>query len=385
MGLNAERMEWAEAFRGRRVLITGHTGFKGSWLALWLNRLGARVSGYALPPPTTPSNFLASDVANALEHETTADVRDLARLQAAVNECEPDAIFHLAGQTLVRQGYAEARTTFEVNVMGAVNVLEVVRKARRPCAVIVVTSDKCYDNSNSPAPHREGDALGGHDPYSASKASVEIVTQAYRKSFFPPQELPRHKVSVASVRAGNAIGGGDWAADRIVPDTVRALAVNRPVVLRNPKALRPWQHVLDPLCGYLMLAGRMILSEEPGLCSAWNFGPGPASTVTGQQVVEELFRNWGSGRWEDANPVDRLREEQALRLSNDRAREELGWRPRWDFQESVRRTSRWYKSFYEDPSSSTRDLCLRDISDYESAATSAPGAPDVAFQKAGTR
>jgi len=269
--------------------------------------------------------------------------------------------------------------------MGAVNVLEVVRKARRPCVVIVVTSDKCYDNSNSSAPHREGDALGGHDPYSASKASVEIVTQAYRKSFFPPQELPRHKVSVASVRAGNAIGGGDWAADRIVPDTVRALAVNRPVVLRNPKALRPWQHVLDPLCGYLMLAGRMILSEEPGLCSAWNFGPGPASTVTGQQVVEELFRNWGSGRWEDANPVDRLREEQALRLSNDRAREELGWRPRWDFQESVRRTSRWYKSFYEDPSSSTRDLCLRDISDYESAATSAPGAPDVAFQKAGTR
>jgi CDP-glucose 4,6-dehydratase len=380
-----DEMNLAEAFRGRRVLVTGHTGFKGSWLALWLEHLGAQVSGYALPPPTTPSNFVSSEVANLLVRETMADVRDLAQVQGAVSDCKADVIFHLAAQTLVRRSYADARTTFEINVMGVVNVLEAVRKSRRPCVVIVVTSDKCYENATGSRAHRETDALGGHDPYSASKASVEIVTQCYRKSFFPPQELARHGVKVASARAGNAIGGGDWSADRIVTDTVMAVAANRTVAVRNRASSRPWQHVLDPLCGYLTLAGRLLASNEPKLCSAWNFGPDSASSATVQKLVKEFLRTWAGAGWEDASAPKELHEEQILRLCNDRAREELGWRPRWDFEESVRRTAAWYKAFYAAPAHSTRDLCLQDIVDYESAARNEPGKRTVVLEQAGTR
>jgi CDP-glucose 4,6-dehydratase len=375
-------MKWRDSFRGRNILITGHTGFKGSWLALWLDHLAARVDGYALAPPTNPSNFVTSGIRNLMAHETNEDVRNSAQLQAAVNACKPDVIFHLAAQTLVRQSYADARTTFEVNIMGTVNVLEAVRNLGRPCVVIVVTSDKCYENADSPAPHREADALGGHDPYSASKACAEIVTQAYRKSLFPPGEMLSHGVRVASVRAGNAIGGGDWAADRIVPDTVLAVVSNRSVALRNPGSFRPWQHVLDPLAGYLMLASRLLTSDEPELCSAWNFGPDAEGGATVRELVEELLRTWGDGRCEDANSADRFHEEQILRLCNDRAREGLGWRPRWNFEESVKRTAGWYKSFYAAPSRSTRDLCLQDILDYESAVSNAWSPRDSGLERA---
>lgn len=380
-----DQTNWAESFQGRSVLVTGHTGFKGSWLAMWLEHLGAQVSGYALPPPTSPSNYVTSAIGNLLVRETTADIRDLALLQAAVSQCKPDVVFHLAAQTLVRRSYTDARATFEVNVMGAVNVLETVRKMRRPCVVVVVTSDKCYDNATSPRPHREADPLGGHDPYSASKAAVELVTQAYRKSFFPPQDLPRHGVKIASARAGNVIGGGDWAADRIIRDAALALSENRPVALRNPESFRPWQHVLDPLCGYLMLAGRMLASDNPELCSAWNFGPDPAGTATVRDLVEEFLRAWGSGRWEPSDAPERLHEERSLQLSNERARGELGWRPRWDFEESVRRTAQWYKNFYAAPSQPTRQLCLQDILDYESADPNARDPRVSALQQAGAR
>jgi CDP-glucose 4,6-dehydratase len=361
------RVTWSKTFRGRSVLVTGHTGFKGSWLALWLDHLAARVDGYALPPPTNPSNFVTSEIRNLMAHETTRDVRDLAQFQAAVKACQPEVIFHLAAQALVQRSFADPRTTLEINIMGTVNVLETVRNLGRPCVVIVVTSDKCYENSNSCAPHREGDALGGSDPYSASKACTEIVTQAYRKTWFPPEEILHHGVRVASVRAGNAIGGGDWASDRIVPDTVLAMVSKKRVTLRNPDSFRPWQHVLDPLAGYLMLAGRLLTNAEPELCSAWNFGPDADGGATVRELVEELARTWTGVRCENSNDTERLPEERELRLSNDRARTELGWRPRWNFQESVKRTAEWYKSFYADPSRSTRDLCLQDILEYESA------------------
>jgi CDP-glucose 4,6-dehydratase len=375
----------AEYLRGRHVLITGHTGFKGSWLALWLHHLGTRVSGYALPPATTPNNFTASGIGSLLAREIVADIRDLGVLQAAVNQCEPDVIFHLAAQALVRQSYADARLTFEVNVMGAVNVLEAVRKARRPCVVIVVTSDKCYDNPLPSRAHGEGDRLGGQDPYSASKAAVEIVTQAYRRSFFPVEHLARHGVKVASVRAGNAIGGGDWSADRIVPDTVLALSASQPVRLRNPRSVRPWQHVLDPLHGYLTLASRMLASDEPELCSAWNFGPDPANSASVRELVEQFLRAWGGGRWESSGDPTHLHEEQSLLLCNDRARAELDWRPRWDFAESVQRTAQWYKNFYHAPPRSARELCLQDICDYESNAATPSASRAAALQPAGTR
>jgi CDP-glucose 4,6-dehydratase len=375
-------MKWGETFRGRNIFVTGHTGFKGSWLALWLGHLEARVDGYALPPPTKPSNFVTSEIRNLMVHEANEDVRDFPRLQAAVAACQPDVVFHLAAQALVRQSYADARATFEINIMGTVNLLEAVRSLGRPCVVIVVTSDKCYENAEAHAPHREGDPLGGRDPYSASKACAEIVTRAYREAWFRPEEIFNHGVRVASVRAGNAIGGGDWAADRIVPDTVRALVSNKPVTLRNPDSFRPWQHVLDPLAGYLKLASRLLTSDAPELCSAWNFGPDAKTGATVRELVLEFMRTWGAGRCENANGAERLPEEQELRLCNERARGQLGWSPRWNFDESVKRTAEWYKNFYAEPSRSTRGLCLRDILEYESATSNAWSPTDSGLQEA---
>jgi CDP-glucose 4,6-dehydratase len=357
-----------ESLRNRSVLITGHTGFKGSWLTLWLNRLGAHVSGFALDPPTVPSNFATSGIRDLLVRQTDGDVRDPTQVEAAVEACQPDVIFHLAAQTLVRQAYTDARQTFEINVLGTANVLEAVRDLHRPCVVIIVTSDKCYENSDPSRRHRESDPLGGNDPYSASKAAAEIVTHAYQSSFFPPLELLSHGVKVASVRAGNAIGGGDWAIDRIVPDTVRALVANRSLGVRNPDSIRPWQHVLEPLSGYLLLASRMLSSDDSALASGWNFGPNAQDEATVRELVDFFLRVWGNGRWEIASGGKAPKEEELLRLCNDRARTQLGWQPRWCFAESVRRTAEWYRQFYAVPGRSTRDLCLEDILGYESAA-----------------
>jgi CDP-glucose 4,6-dehydratase len=357
-----------ESFRGRSVFITGHTGFKGSWLTLWLHRLGARVSGYSLLPPTDPNNFVSSRVKELLSRHTSADVRDTPQLQGAIEACRPDVIFHLAAQPLVRQSYLDPYHTIEVNVIGTTGLLECVRKLGRPCVVIFVTSDKCYENRDSARRHLESDPLGGSDPYSASKAAAELVIEAYRESFFRPDELQKHGVKIASVRAGNVIGGGDWAGYRIVPDTVKAVASNKPVSVRNPNAIRPWQHVLEPLSGYLMLAGRMLESDDPALCSGWNFGPDGTEEATVRDVVETLLQFWEGAKWEDASATIHPREEHMLRLSNDKARAGLGWRSRWSFQQAVQHAGRWYQRFYADRSKSTRDLCWQDISDYEAAA-----------------
>ncbi len=298
----------AETFAGRSVFLTGHTGFKGSWLAIWLDRLGARVSGYALSPPTEPNNFLASNVGDLLAGNYVADVRNADSLTRAIADARPDAIFHLAAKALVQESYLQPRETFEVNIMGAVGVLDAVRSIGRPCAVVVVSSDKCYENREHVWGYREIDPMGGYDPYSASKGAVEIVTAAYRRSFFPPDRLAGHGIKVATARAGNVIGGGDWAKDRIIPDVVRHLQAGEAVPVRNPAAVRPWQHVLEPLSGYLTLAARMLGSDDPRWCDAWNFGPLPGDEMPVGRLVDSFVAAWGAG------PLERHeRRQQAAR------------------------------------------------------------------------
>jgi len=364
------KLPFINDFGDRSVFITGYTGFKGSWLTLWLHRLGARLTGYSLPPPTHPSNFVASGVANAVVRRHNADVRDAATLQVALEACRPEVVFHLAAQPVVRQSYIDPRQTLEVNVMGTANLLEAVRNLHRPCTVVVITSDKCYENGGQPWEHSETDRLGGNDPYSASKAAAEIITAAYRRSFFTPEDLDRHGVRVATVRAGNVIGGGDWTADRIVPDTVRALSTHQPVLVRNPAAIRPWQHVLEPLSGYLLLASRMLSSDDAELCAGWNFGPRAGDEATVGQLVEKFCQAWGSGCWQSIGNREQPPEDHVLRLSVDKAKAGLGWEPRWRFNEAIERTARWYRAFYASSARCARDLCLQDISDYEDSSAS---------------
>ena len=362
----------ADTFRGRSVFLTGHTGFKGSWLAIWLHRLGARITGYALPPPTEPSNFVVSEVRALLAAHHEADLRDAARVEQALSAADPAIVLHLAAQALVRESYVRPRETFETNILGTVNVLEAIRTRGKPCAVVVVTSDKCYENREQLWGYRERDPMGGHDPYSASKGAAEIVTAAYRRSFFPPEHLSEHGVKLATARAGNVIGGGDWAKDRILCDAARALAAGQPVPVRNPSAVRPWQHVLEPLSGYLTLAARLLASDEPGWCEAWNFGPLPGDDIPVRQLVDLFVTAWDQGgvgvspaRWEDKSDPHQPHEAGLLRLSIDKAIARLGWRPRWNVAEAVRRTATWYRQAHCATGADMRRACLDDIAAYE--------------------
>ncbi len=334
-----------DAFRGRSVFVTGHTGFKGSWLSVWLSQLGARVTGYALAAASTPNGFDVSGARGALCAHHEADIRDARRLGDVLQAAEPDVIFHLAAQSLVRQGHQTPRDTFDVNAIGTACLLDAVRQLQRPCVVLAITSDKCYADPGSPQGCRETDPLGGDEPYSASKAAAELVTAAYRTSYFPPEEIDRHGVQLATARAGNVIGGGDWAQDRIVPDIVAALSDDRPVRLRNPHAVRPWQHVLDSLSGYLLLAQLMLRTEALELSSAWNFGPSRAS-ISVRELVETFIRQWGRGSWQDDSQGRQPLEAPALVLNADRARSQLGWEPVWDLEKTVSRTASWYERFY---------------------------------------
>ncbi len=336
------------AYAGKRVLLTGHTGFKGGWLALWLADLGAEVTGYALAPDAMPSLYLAAGVERGLR-SLIADVRDLARLRAVVDETRPDFLFHLAAQPLVRLSYEQPIETIQTNVVGTANLLEAVRVAARPCAVVVVTSDKCYENREREDGYREDEAMGGHDVYSMSKGAAELVTSSYRRSFFPPAKLARHGVAVASARAGNVVGGGDWAKDRIVPDAIAALAEGRPIPVRNPAGVRPWQHVLEPLGGYLLLGARLsgVGTDAPErFCEAWNFGPRSEDARPVREVVEALIAAWGSGSWDDRHDPAAPHEAGLLRLSVEKALGRLSWRPRWRFEETFRRTVDWYRAFH---------------------------------------
>jgi CDP-glucose 4,6-dehydratase len=354
------------SFTGRRVLITGHTGFKGSWLSLWLARRGAIVAGYALDPPTDPSNFVVSRVEEVLAEHHVADIRDRDRLGAVIDRFRPEVILHLAAQTVVLDGYATPAEAFAVNVMGTVTVLDVVRTLGHPCAIVAVATDKVYANNESGRPFTEADPLGGRDPYSASKAAAELAVDAYRSSFFPPDSLAAHGVALASARAGNVIGGGDWTPHGLVADTFRALAAGRPVGIRYPEAIRPWQHVLEPLAGYLRLAEALLRPDAARFCRSWNFGPEDARTVDVRHVVEGLIGGWGTGRWETPADWAGPHEAGVLRISPIAGRRALDARNAWPVDEAIRRTAAWYRRFADDPGAA-RESCLADIGAYEQA------------------
>jgi CDP-glucose 4,6-dehydratase len=335
------------AYAGRRVLVTGHTGFKGAWLCEWLLGRGAEVHGLALPPGE-PSLFAALDLERRMHHEIV-DIRAAAALAAKISTLRPEFIFHLAAQPLVRLSYREPVATFATNTLGTAHLLEAVRAADFPCSIVVVTSDKCYENDGRRGDRArafgEGDPLGGHDPYSASKAAAELVVAAYRDSFFAREG----QVALASARAGNVIGGGDWAEDRLVPDAVRALRTGRSVPVRNPDFTRPWQHVLEPLGGYLMLGGnleeaRRNRTEVATYAGAFNFGPRPEANRSVRDVVEEILKHW-PGAWEQVPQEAHLPEAPLLSLAIDKARETLGWQPRWDFAETISQTVAWYREY----------------------------------------
>jgi CDP-glucose 4,6-dehydratase len=353
--------DFRQAFAGRRVLVTGNTGFKGAWLTIWLKRLGAEVIGYALAPPTSPALFTAAQVERSVVAQHMADVRDRAQFARVIADAAPDVIFHLAAQAIVLTSYKVPAETFDVNVMGTVSLLEAVRSLARPCSVVVITSDKCYANREQVWGYREIDAMGGHDPYSASKGAAELAVAAYRQSYFPPERLSDHRVQLATVRAGNVIGGGDWAAARIVADLARFLAAGEPIPIRSPRAVRPWQHVLQPLSGYLTLAARMLQDASARWCSAWNFGPLPDGAVTVREIAEIFIESWGRGSWVDCSDSSKPHEDHLLRLSIEKALTELAWRPRWSVREAVQRTAQWYKRYYSDPTSAAA-ACLDDIS-----------------------
>ncbi len=351
------------AYNGRSVFVTGHTGFKGSWLSLWLAHLGARVTGYALDPPTTPSNFSASHVNDVLVADHRADIRDRAAVEAAIRASNADTIFHLGARTVVLDSYTEPAETFSVNVTGTSVLLDAIRAIDRSFAVVIVTSDKCYANDESGRPFTEDDPLGGHDPYSASKAAQELVAGAYRSSFFRPSDFDRHRVGIATARAGNVIAGGDWTPHGIVADVFRALEASRPVALRRPNAIRPWQHVLEPLHGYLTLGAHLGTAEAAKYCGPWNFGPQLGDEATVQELTEQIIAAWGGGGWNvERHPAD-IGERRILRISIDRASRGLGWHPRWRLATAVERTVSWYRQF-ADRSTSARDACLADIEAY---------------------
>jgi CDP-glucose 4,6-dehydratase len=333
-------------YNGKRVLVTGHTGFKGSWLCAWLMRLCAEVRGYALPPPTDPNHF---DRLSLGMKSVIGDVRDREKLTRTLEEFSPDIVFHLAAQPIVRRSYEDPVGTFTSNSLGTMHVLEACRALKTVRAVIVITSDKCYENKEWSWGYRENDRLGGDDPYSASKACAELIAACWRNSFFSPKTYGKeHRTLLATVRAGNVLGGGDWAADRIIPDVARAAGAGEQVLIRNPQAVRPWQHVLEPLSGYLLL-GQRLLEGRPELCGAWNFGPSEESRITVGDLVAFAAASWPSVayRMNGGSNGNEPAETGSLMLDSAKARSELGWTPVWHIETAVSRTISWYRAFYE--------------------------------------
>jgi CDP-glucose 4,6-dehydratase len=351
---------------GRRVFMTGHTGFKGSWLTQWLLLLGAEVTGYSIDVPTQPSLYELLALSAQIQ-DVRGDVRRFQSVQTAMAKSAPEVVIHLAAQPLVLPSYADPLTTFETNVMGTANVLEAARHCPSVCSVVMVTTDKCYANNEWQYGYREADALGGHDPYSASKAAAELVVASYRSSFFDPESASGQKTGIASVRSGNVIGGGDWASDRLVPDCMRALMEGNPILVRNLGSVRPWQYVLEPLSGYLWLAA--LLARNPArYAGAWNFGPDPESAVSVEQLVSQVCQAWGgTARFETAAPAQVLSEAGILRLDCTKARSQLGWRPVYDVGEAVRETVMWYRSTVE-AAGQVVPLTAQGITDYIRAA-----------------
>lgn len=335
-------MKSATFWRGKKVFVTGHTGFKGSWLILWLEALGAKVTGYSLAPDTTPNLFELASAADGIE-SVISDIRDRQAVLNAIGAASPEIIIHMAAQPLVRESYVSPVETYETNVMGTVHVLEAVRHVPGIRSVVIVTTDKCYENHEWEWGYRENEAMGGYDPYSSSKGCAELVTAAYRRSFFNPSTYATHGVAIASARAGNVIGGGDWATDRLIPDIMRAMMREETVSIRSPHAIRPWQHVLEPLSGYLVLAEKLY-SEGPRYAEAWNFGPSDADARPVQAIVEHLTSQWGDGaKWVLDGEVH-PHEATFLKLDCSKARSRLGWQPRWNLERALDEIVAWYKA-----------------------------------------
>lgn len=328
-------------WNGRRVYITGHTGFKGGWLALWLASKGAKIRGYSLDPATQPNLFIEARVADVLDDDR-GDIQDYPKLEASLVDFEPEVVFHLAAQPLLRQSYADPLGTYGANVMGTANLLQAVRKSPSVRSVVCVTTDKCYQNREWAWPYREIDPLGGHDPYSSSKAAAEIVVASFRDSYFPVNRLSEHRVGIATARAGNVIGGGDWSEDRLIPDLIRGFETGRPVLIRRPNAIRPWQHVLEPLQGYIALAER-LLEGSPQAATAFNFGPSDHDTWPVERIVNKLAELWGVGASWVRDDTPSVHEARYLKLDSSKARTELGWHPRLDLEVALEWTLDWYK------------------------------------------
>lgn len=354
-------------YAGRSVLLTGHTGFMGGWLTLWLSQLGARVAGYSLPPPTTPSIFAALGLEQRCASHEIGDVRDAAKLEACIARTEPEVVFHLAAQPLVRASYDDPLGTVATNVIGTVNLLDALRRRDAPCIVVVVTTDKCYENREWLYAYREVDHLGGHDLYSASKAAADLLTTSYARAFF----AERPDSAVTTVRVGNVIGGGDWARDRLVPDAVRAISAGETVALRNPHAIRPWQHVLEPLGGYLLLGARLLEGDaatRARLAGPWNFGPWSDASRPVGELVSELLQIWGQGQWRDVSDMPKSHEASTLRLAIDKAVALLDWSPRWTLRQSLEATVAWYRAFYAgQPPKELLATSLEQIATYQAA------------------
>ena len=338
-------MNRASFWQGKSVFLTGHTGFKGGWLALWLTHMGAKVYGYALSPPTENNFFSTTGLISRLAGHTISDVRDSRALVSAIQAAQPDVVLHLAAQPLVRYSYIDPVETYAVNVMGTVNLLEAVRKTSSVKAVVNVTTDKCYENREWVWPYRENEAMGGFDPYSSSKGCAELVTAAYRNSYFHPDKYQTHGVAIASGRAGNVIGGGDWADDRLIPDIMRAITESKPVHIRNPHATRPWQHVLEPLSGYLVLAQKLY-EEGAAFAEGWNFGPNDEDAKPVQWIVEKLTQSWGEGaRWV-LDGGDHPHEAHYLKLDCSKAKARLDWYPRWHLENALAAIIDWQKKYH---------------------------------------
>lgn len=352
MGLN--RAFW----RGKRVFLTGHTGFKGGWLALWLSQMGAEVHGYALAPSTDPSFYFVTGLSEHLASSTIADIRDADRLRAAMRSAAPEIVLHLAAQPLVRDSYAAPVETYAVNVMGSVNLFEAVRQTTGVKAVVNVTTDKCYENRERNEPYTEDEALGGYDPYSSSKACSELVTSAYRRSF-----LTEQGVALASARAGNVIGGGDWSADRLLPDFLRAIDAGQTLTIRYPYAIRPWQHVLEPLSGYLQLAERLY-TEHSAFAEAWNFGPEEADSRPVEWLVDKLCVRVPGADWR-REVAPQPHEAGTLKLDSSKAKQRLKWRPRWPLEQALAHTVDWHLAWRKGVD--MRAFSLQQIATYETA------------------
>jgi len=330
-------------WKDRPVFLTGHTGFKGSWLSLWLDALGANVTGYALDPPTQPNLFEQAGIVGVLR-SIRGDIRDFHVLKTALAECQPDVIIHLAAQSVVRRGYEDPVETYSSNVMGTVHLLEAIRQLNHRCVVVNVTSDKCYENREWIWGYRENEPMGGRDPYSNSKGCAELVTTAYRESFFPAESVGKHGVALASARAGNAIGGGDWTSDQLIPDLMRAFLAGQPCLIRNPAAFRPWQFVLEPLRGYLMLAERLV-EDGPSFASGWNFGPVDADAKPVAWIADELARSWGKGATWTQDTAAHPHEAQALKLDASKAKSCLAWRSTLPLKQALGWIVEWYQAF----------------------------------------